>query len=333
MAREQALIILEAYPQYADARLMLINIDLVKKHYQAAWVTVNEGLHIDPANQALLQKRKIIYAAVREQRKAVRRQNKLQTEQLPNKTMDIAPVVPTRYLNEIGVYQQQYYISDRHQVWDYSTLYYGRHTELGLIYGKATYDNRLFKQGVQGEIEAYPILTKHVYLDLDFSFANQPNLFPDKAYGAEAYFSIFKAFNYSLGFKYNDVNYNHHFTIYSGSLSKDFGKNRVLFRPYYFTPGVGHNSVLYILDLRHTITDPCFYFGCILGAGKSPDLADLTTVNFIVVKNLIFNPYLNFPLMHERLMVNLGVLLQNQVFENGLVRDWYGGTLGLNWKF
>ncbi len=45
-----------------------------------------------------------------------------------------------KYLNEVGIYQQQYYISDRHQVWDYSTLYYGRQTDLGKLYTKLTYD-------------------------------------------------------------------------------------------------------------------------------------------------------------------------------------------------
>ncbi len=132
--------------------------------------------------------------------------------------------------------------------------------------------HRLSYEAVQGEIEAYPKIGKYLYLDLDFTFANQPNLFPNKAYGAEAYFSNLTYFDYSLGFKYNDIDANHHFAMYTGTLSKDLKKNRILFRPYYFVPGNDRPSTLYILDIRHTITDPSYKYGCIFGAGTSPPL-------------------------------------------------------------
>ena len=314
--------VLSEEPKNIDARLMLINIEINTKHYPQDLRLVKAGLKLFPKNPLFLKKQKDILNLMH-----AKTRNKAQLSLKPER-------VEIKYLNQIGVYQQQYYISSNHAVWDYSTLYYGRQTDKGLIFAKATYDNRLNKQGVQGEVEAYPIINPHIYLDLDFSYANQPNLFPDTAYGAEAYISS-KLIDYSFGFKFNNVDKHHQFTIYSGSLSKNIGQHRILFRPYYFAPGLGPNSNLFILDFRRIIQDPFFYFGCIIGTGSSPDLANLTTVNFIKVQNKLINPYVNFPLLQERLIVNLGILAQNQIFNEPrhFIRNWLGGTIGLDWRF
>ncbi len=238
-----------------------------------------------------------------------------------------------KYRNLIGINQQQYYISDVKEVWDYSNVFYGRETPMGIVYGKITYTNRFTKQAVQGEIEAYPRLSKNVYLDLDIAYANKPELFPSQVYGAEAYITIDGAFDFSLGGKYNFVDNRHNFTFYTGSISKGINSNVLTFRPYYFVPGVGENSTLYTLNFRHIIRDPYYSVGCIFGLGTSPDLADLQNINFIVVRNKIINPYINFPLFKERLLVNLNAMYQNQIFPLKRVRNWSGGTVGLTWRF
>ena len=332
LARHELHAILQDYPAYSDASLMLAKIECANGAYHKALDTVTWGLIYNPTDAELMN----------EERRIVTLRHTSTLASIPNirhnTTARAPPPKPLppeiKTLNEIGTYQQQYYISDKHAVWDYTTAYIGRHTEFGIIYAKTTYANRLNKQGVQGEFEAYPIISKNIYLDLDFAFASQPVLFPNKAYGAEAYIAT-PAFDYSIGARYNDINTNHHFTVFTGSVAKNYRNNRLLFRPFYFLPGKGSNSQLYTLDLRHIITDPNFYFGCIFGYGTSPDLANLNTINFIIVKNKLINPYVNFPLLNERLIIFGSVLLQNQIFTkpNPFIRNWYGGTIGLNWKY
>ena len=320
-ARQQLTRVLQNMPQHLDARLVLINVEMTTHHYQAARQLVHTGLLALPHNANLLKKQRDLDQAMRRQPE--------------DSAASARPVAPPVYLNDIGIYQQQYYISDVHQVWDYSTLYYGHQLNNVKVYAKATYDNRFHKQAVQGEFEAFPKITQRVYLDLDFTFANQPNLFPDQSYGIEAYFSNPNPNGLSVsgGGRYNYVDKRHYFTMYTVSVAKEFAQNRFTFRPYYFKPGRGRNTVLYTLDFRHTIRDPFYYFGCIVGIGSSPDLANLTTVNFIVLQNKLINPYINFPTLHDRLIFNFSALYQHQTFITGRVRNWSGGTIGVDWKF
>ena len=328
-AREELLTVLQQNPHYIDARLILINVEITSHHYQEALTLADNGLLLDPKDSNLLIKKKSIVLSIASET------GKHQLKKT-HKAASIKKIpAEKKYLNEIGTNQQQYYVSDKHKVWDYSQAYYGRETTLGKVYAKLNYDSRLTKQAFQGELEAYPKINKYLYLDLDIAYANQPNLFPDRLYGAEAYVTLAKLFNFSLGGKYNFVDKNHQYTLYTGSISKDIGSNRVLFRPMYYVPGVGRSSLLYTIDLRHTVLDPYYYFGCVFGYGTSPDLASLTTVNFIVVKNKIISPYLKFPLYNDQLIVGLNLLYQNQVFEipSALVRNWGGGTISLAWKY
>lgn len=330
-AREALLIVLQQTPKYVDASLVLINVEMALNNYKAALKIADAGLKLSPENKDLLAKRKnIIYTINAKPLAKYMVRHKLHAPAattIPKKTEE------KKYHNDIGIYQQQYYISDVKKVWDYSTLYYGRETSLGKIYGKLNYANRFATQAVQGEIEAYPRINKYIYLDLDFAYANQPILFPNFVYGAEAYVSMGKAFDFSLGSKYNLIDNRHHFTLYTGTLSKTFKSNQLTLRPYYFVPGSGQQSTLYTFDFRHMIKDPNYYVGCTIGAGNSPDLADLETVGFIILKNKLISPYIKFPLLQDRLIINLSLYYQNQIFPEGRVRNWNGGSVSMAWKF
>ncbi len=334
-AQERLTLLLEQQPNNTDASLILINVELSLKNDYKALTLVDDALLFNPLEPELTRKRTGIISLLQPPKPKTttthqpRKKRFHQKNEQPKTYKKPEPV----WLNEVGVYQQQFYVSDRHQIWDYSTVYYGRQTWAGKVFAKMTYDNRFNQDAVQGEIEAFPKISKYLYLDVDYTFANKPTLFPDRAYGVEAYISTFKAFNYSFGIKYNDVDKNHLFTLYTGTVSKDLDNNRILFRPYHFTPGHGQNSTLYLLDVRHIVLDPNYYFGCIFGTGSSPDLANLTTVNFIVVQNKIISPYINIPFLNEELIVNLSALVQHQVFPRNHIRNWYGGSIGLNWKF
>ena len=70
-----------------------------------------------------------------------------------------------------------------------------------------------------------------------------------------------------------------------------------------------------------------------LGTGSTPDLADLQTVDFLKLQNKIVSPYINFAMLNDQLNINIGLLYQNQIFPSQRVRDWWGGTLGVAWRY
>ena len=326
--------VLDYTPGYVDASLILANVELTSNNPQKALDIINRGLIFNPSDMNLLSKKISILSRLEVKKMPQKVNIKIHTAKSnPSLSLPKPEKKSPVTFNEIGTLQQQYYISDRKTVWDYSTLYYGRETPVGRMYGKINYANRLGYQAVQGEFEAYPKITKTIYLDLDFAFANEPHLFPDETYGAAVYAALDKGFDGSIGAKYNQVDRHHRFNMYTAMLAKELGSNRIMFRPYYFSPNAGDNSTLYTVDFRHMLNDPYYYVGILIGLGSSPDLANLTTVDFLVLQNKIISPYLNLPFLNDTLILNINLLYQNQVFPGGKVRDWSGAALNLVWKY
>lgn len=320
-AREELIIVLENHPRYVDARVILINIEILEKNYQDALRIGKEGLVYDKQNKLLKKKiqdvKGLMYARVKK---------------VPERE-SVKPIEEKKYEREIGFYQQQYYINDVQQVWDYTTLFYSQNTPLGKTYARLNYSNRFNNEAYQKEIEVFPKINEKLYLDLDIAFGNDPRLFPNQHYAAEAYYALAESLDVSAGARFNNVDRIHSFMVYTGSIAKGIDKLLFTFRPFHYVPNNGKSSTLYVMNGRYIIRDPFLYVGCVLGGGTSPDLANLTTVDFIVLQNRIISPYINFPLFKERLIVNLGYLFQRQVFPNKRVRDWNGGTVGMYWLF
>lgn len=319
-AKEEVRQVLQQVPKYKDAILILINIDIKLKQFKEAIILAKQGLLYYPQNKMLQKKLQDI-------------KNSQHPPALPSQPVKSQPENP-QYSNEVGLYQQNYYISDVHQTWDYSTLYFAHDTKLAKIYGKINYNKRLDFEAFQGELEAFLKLTKRIYLELQTAFANESNLFPDQLYGGELYVSVPKFIDFSGGGKYNFINSQHQLALYTGSLSKLFGKHSLTYRFNYYDPNAGKTSLLNLADYRYFIRDPNVYIGIIYGQGTSPDLANLNTVDFLVTNNKLFSPYLNFALFKTRLIVNTSFYYQNQIFESlSRVRKWTGGTIRLAWKF
>ena len=150
-AREELLMVLQQTPNYSDASVLLINVDMSLTNYQEALDIANSSLLLDPTNTDLIGKRSgILYTIGSEKLPALLVNKNTITRPVPilylnvkekkiiatinthkihqknqNKTKKMAepPVEPKKYKNEIGIIQQQYYISDVKKTWDYSTLY------------------------------------------------------------------------------------------------------------------------------------------------------------------------------------------------------------------
>lgn len=314
--------VLQQVPNYKDAMFILINAYMQLKQFDRAKTVVKQGLAYYPDDMLLRKKMHDIQTI----------QNPPPKKSAPYP--DKKPEAP-KYLNEIGLYQQNYYASDVRQLWDYSTLFYAREGELGKIYAKVNYNQRLDFRAVQEEIEAFPKLTKNIYLDIQAAIANEPNLFPDRLIGGELYVSIPKIFDVSGGGKYNFIDSLHQFTLYTGSLAKLYhNKHRLTYRANFYDPSSGKTSLLHLFDYRYFIQDPNVYVGIMYGQGTSPDLANLVTVDFLVTDNKIVSPYLNMTFLNERLILNAALYYQNQVFFSlQRIRNWTGGTLRLAWKY
>lgn len=240
----------------------------------------------------------------------------------------------THGLNEIGVSSDNTYVSDLAERWNYSTLYYSRDTDLGRITTRVNYASRLQNKAPQYELDFSPRFNRYVYFDLSAAYANNPVLFPKYFFQGEGYFTVPGFAEISAGTKYSNIGPTN-FSTYTASIDRYFdnAKYWAAFRPYYFVPKEGANSVLLTATVRRYFCTTDHYIGITAGTGHSPDLADLQTVNFLVVKNNFINGTYEFPILNHLFVVDLGGGFQRWVYPNGLIRKLYTGTAGIKYRF
>jgi YaiO family outer membrane protein len=236
-------------------------------------------------------------------------------------------------LDEIGIGSFNQYVSDITQVWDYSSLYYSHETPAGAVYARLNFAKRLKDRAPQGELEFIPVINPYLYLDLDATVANKPTLFPKYAVSMEAYGTIPTMATLSLGGNYNFIVRSIYYKKYTASLSKEFKNYWLSIRTNRYVPSGGHDSTLYIGAIRRYFGNSDCYLTLTLGYGKSPDLANLQAVNFIVIDNKFADLSLRFPLFNYRTLVDIGIDYENWRYPSERIRQLYGINIGLNYRF
>ncbi|MBA2654796.1 MAG: tetratricopeptide repeat protein [Gammaproteobacteria bacterium] len=236
-------------------------------------------------------------------------------------------------LNEIGYLRQDDHVSDLDQWWNSSTTYLTHHGEAADLNMLVNFAQRRGIKGTQEEVLWVPFLDKNVRMEVDMAFSNKIALFPRFASRAEGYFNIPKFIEFSVGQYYADIQRTHYsYTTYS--LTKEFAKAYINFRSIRYLPEVGEASTLYILNLKGYFKNDNDHFVWVtLGTGKSPDLNDLLTVDFIVIKNDFIYLGYHFPVLNNKVAFNIGGDYQSQVFPTGRKRELMGGIFGIQARF
>lgn len=337
--------ILVRYPNYSDARIFLADVAVAQGDSWLAIQIINKGLMLYPNDSYLLNKKAQLFfdrgqypEAAAWAKRAIRKDpNNSNGVDAANEILDNVKEITPYYtygLNEIGFYTENDHVYDLQSTWDYSTLYYSHDTSLGRIAIADNYANRNGTGASQGELDFSPIINKYIYFDLMGAYAQQPLLFPDYVYGGEGHFSIPKFLDLSFGATYSSI-VNTYFTRYTTSLSKYVGNYWFSFQPFYFDPKSGPTSILYTVTGKRYFSTVDHSIAVTLGSGRSPDLAELESVDFFTIRNdFIFATY-EFPIINHHLVVDIGGDYQRWVFPppSNLVRKFAGVTGGLKFRF
>ncbi|KTC70205.1 TRP containing protein [Legionella birminghamensis] len=332
--------LLEIHPENVKYRIALANLYLQRNNDIQALLLINSGLRTQPENIDLLLKKGEINIILREYAVAARAYQavlKLSPDNRNAQGMlrEIESISP-RYaygVNEIGLASDNAYVDDLHSIWDWSTLYYSRDTDWGRIGGRINYASRQHLNANQYEIDISPRFNRNMYADLTAAWSDQPALFPDFIGSAEGYMNIPKFFELSAGAKYAQIA-NTYLSTYTGSFNLYPGSLWLSFRPYYFVPrDSSSKSYLYTGRARKYFSTDDHYISVGAGTGNSPDLADLLTVNFLVIKNTFVNVGYTFPILDHHLVVDLNAGYQRWQYPSDLVRRLYDGSLGLRYRF
>lgn len=245
----------------------------------------------------------------------------------------ISDVTPydLRFPNNIGISQEEDYVSDLKQYWSYSSLYYYRKTIHGIFGARVNYANRYSMGGEQYQLEAYPKISPNVYAALSVGLSNtSQQVFPKYQYSVEPYFNLPKGYEASIGQRFirsYDVN----IYTYTGSIGKNVGNYFVWLRPYHYTPKSVDFFEAGIKRYFEGLDDTFVSFK--VGTGKIPDIGDIPPLNQITI--LSANTFSIDGQFHATrcMLVRLGVGYARQVYQSGNVREITNGSINLTWKF
>ena len=302
---------------------------------------LEEGLKNNPYNTELLIEEGSIHNALRQYPLAAHAYQQAKKTSPNDKRIDgllseIDHISPhySYGLNEIGMSTDNAYVSDVHSIWDWSSIYYSRDTAYGVATARLNYAFRLHQGTPQYEFDFSPRFNRNIYADLSIAFAKQPAIFPDFSTYGEAYVNIPQFFELSGGAKYAKIAQTF-YASYTGSINFYPKGYWISFRPIYFVPkGRVNTSLLYTARARKYLGDTLdSYIGIGVGSGQSPDLADLLSVSFIVIKNNFINASYGFPIFNHQVLVELGAGYQRWQYPTNLIRNLYDGSITFKYRF
>ena len=205
----------------------------------------------------------------------------------------------------------------------YTTLEYQRTTPLGKMLPRLNYSNRFDTQGLQAELDLYPVLSKtfHGYLNYGFSEAS---IYPNHRAGAELYANLSGGHEISLGGRYLDFRESTA-KLLTASYGLYRGNYYMSLRPYLSlfkdkSPGVSGTFLL-----RRYLRDEFHYLGLRGAFGYSPEIRQLRSGTELLAETLLFVESQQLQLEYQftgaasrnRYRAQLGVGRQEFVLEAG----------------
>jgi YaiO family outer membrane protein len=332
--------ILAQEPRHKEALLMQIDIELEQRHDLRAAKLINQALLIYPNDEDILSKRATLYfmrhmyaraAQLDKNLLAIEPHNKALKEEF-KQILDLSPHL-TKGLNEFGANTQIDNVSGLKDPWAYSTFYYNYDTTMGAASLSMNNASRFGINANQAAMNIFPVFNKDLLFRFSGAYANQPILFPTYFVGAEAYTAALPV-ELSFGGNNSWIIRNIAFSHYTGSVSKEWKNYWFSFRPNYYLPLHGPTSILYTATAIRYFETKDTFFRITAGSGYAPNLADLLTVDFIIVNTNFVTATFQFPVFNHRLLMFIGGDYQHWVFQsNKVVWDISGAIIGLNYRF
>jgi YaiO family outer membrane protein len=168
----------------------------------------------------------------------------------------------------------------------YTSLEYQRNTGIGKIIPRLSYAYRFQTQGLQYELDMYPVVSKTFYGYLNYGFSNA-SIFPNHRAGAEVYANIPKANEVSLGMRYLDFRQSQA-TLLTGSFGMYRGNYYLSLRPYVTlfkdrNPGFSGS-----LLARKYLSNSNHFIGLRGSYGFNPELRQLRAGTELLAESLLF---------------------------------------------
>jgi len=357
IARDSLEHLLEAYPQYTDAKILMAKtyswngdydearkrfnrITSIEKQQKEAWLAaIRNEMYAKNMNIALgLANKALIHL-----------QNDIELEQLKNKVLfELNKKLPIqdklKEENREKDRKHQIAVSSDLEVFDivFDPMYqmaveYQRETKYGKVLPRINYAQRFNITGTQFEVDAYPTISKtfHGYVNYGYSDAI---IFPRHRAGLELYAELPKALEVSLGARYVDFE-DTSATILTGSFGLYRGNYYLSARPYISARSDGQIGWAANLLARKYGKDGNHFFGLRATYGFDAELNQFIvdgellseTQLFLETQQLQLEYQFANPKSTNIYRVNAGIRRQELFFESGSF--FWAVSAGLNYRF
>jgi YaiO family outer membrane protein len=254
-------------PKNIEAYAALTDLEYWNQNFSRALDHANQGLLYDPKSSDLIVKKTKILAAMKDEKRTKSFYNEHKDLDTLRGFLDLIKRDNTKNMVSLG-YEYVYFDKRFSDPWHFSYADYSRNTKIGYVSGRLWYSNRYNQNGLQGEVDAYPILSDRVYTYICVG-ASPSSIFPKFRAGGSIYFMLPKTFDGEMGFRYLNFNPVESYIAVLG-LGK-YIKNWYINVQSYISLVSEQSSQSHTLNVRYYFSDRFNLVGMQLGTGISPD--------------------------------------------------------------
>lgn len=218
-----------------------------------------------------------------------------------------------------------------------SISYHYKSSQFGTVIPKLNWTDRFNQQGLQYELEAYPLLPFKQYAYIGAAFSNS-GLFPEKRFGLEWFVPIPDKMEHSIGYRYIDFRTN---TTHLITASSSLYWHKWLFsiRPFMIL-SESDTGLSILLSTHYFFNDKGDKISILLNRGWSPDVlinqlgnADLSTTNILLNNSSISATGVKKLSTHWGAQLTLAFASQELLFQQGRYVQSYLFDFGLSYTF
>lgn len=333
-ARFQFEKVLMTTPVNEEASIAFADMEYWNDNYAESLKICNRALFVYPTSEALLlRKAKILNATKKFEEANSVITHLLKINKQNTQALSLAATLKdaaARHKLSIS-YDHSYFDKQFNKAWHLQSISYGRQTSLGSITARLNYANRFSRNGLQGELDAYPRISKTFYSYINFGYSGTGGVFPKYRAGFSIYANLPNSFEAEAGFRY--LYFSSATRVYTASIGKYY-KSFLFSARTYITPSGESISQSYSIAGRYYFNTAESYFGISMGTGISPDDAN---------QNIQFNPkeHLSSKQIAATFtytflkwnIISIGVGLINQEYETSVRGNQLNTSIGLSRRF
>lgn len=257
-----------------DASIAYADLEYWDDHYAEALNICNRALAVYPSSEALLlRKAKNLNATKNYREASIITSQLLEINKHNTDALALASTLKDAGAkNKISIsYDNSSFDKQFDKPWQFISISYGRQTKYGSITGRMNYANRFGMNGLQGEVDAYPRISKTFYSYVSFGYSGDVGVFPKYRAGFSLYANLPKSFEAEIGLRY--LYFTSATTVYTASIGKYY-KSFLFTARTYITPSNSAVSESYNIGGRYYFKGANHYIGLTFGTGISPDEAN-----------------------------------------------------------